>query len=63
MEINEMVKKAHENAVNHGFWNPPLNFGTAIALIHSELSEAWKKNAKETPTSGSKMSTDSKCPT
>ena len=40
MEINEMVKKAHENAVNHGFWNPPLDFGTAIALIHSELSEA-----------------------
>ena len=32
MEINELVKKAHENAVNHGFWNPTPAFGTSIAL-------------------------------
>lgn len=43
MEINELVKKAHENAVNHGFWNPPLDFGMAIALIHSELSESLEE--------------------
>lgn len=40
MEIKTLVAKAHENAVKHGFWEPPLSFGTAIALIHSELSEA-----------------------
>ena len=49
MEINEMVKKAHENAVNHGFWNPPLDFGTAIALIHSELSEALEEEREARP--------------
>lgn len=40
MEIKTLVAKAHENAVKHGFWEPTLPFGTAIALIHSELSEA-----------------------
>jgi len=40
MNISELVSKAHTNAKNHGFWDPPLPFGTAIALIHSELSEA-----------------------
>lgn len=39
MEIKDIVQKAHDNAVKHGFWDPPLPFGTAIALIHSELSE------------------------
>lgn len=49
MDINEMVKKAHENAVNHGFWDPPLEFGTAIALIHSELSEALEEERAGNP--------------
>lgn len=44
MTINELVKKAHENAVKHGFWDNPLDFGTAIALIHSELSEALEEH-------------------
>lgn len=41
--INELVTRAHDNAVKHGFWDPPLDFGTAIALIHSELSEALEE--------------------
>ena len=49
MEIKDIVQKAHGNAVKHGFWDPPLPFGTAIALIHSELAEAGKRNAPETP--------------
>ena len=28
MEIKTLVTKAHENAVKHGFWEPPLS------LIH-----------------------------
>lgn len=53
MEIKTLVAKAHENAVKHGFWEPPLSFGTAIALIHSELSEALEEERNGTPTSGS----------
>lgn len=40
MDITELVRNAHENAVNKGFWDKPREFGTMIALIHSELSEA-----------------------
>lgn len=38
--INELVKEAHENAVNHGWWEEDRSFGELIALMHSELSEA-----------------------
>lgn len=43
MNINEMVARAHDNAVKHGFWESPLEFGTAIALVHTELSEALEE--------------------
>ncbi len=43
MNISEIVTRAHENAVKHGFWDPAPEFGTAIALIHSELSEALEE--------------------
>lgn len=43
MTITELVKKAHENAKKHGFWDEPPAFGTSIALIHSELSEALEE--------------------
>jgi NTP pyrophosphatase (non-canonical NTP hydrolase) len=38
--INELVKEAHENAVNKGWWDEERGFGELIALMHSELSEA-----------------------
>lgn len=43
MNISEIVTRAHDNAVKHGFWDPAPEFGTAIALIHSELSEALEE--------------------
>ena len=49
MEIKDIVQKAHDNAVKHGFWDPPLPFGTAIALIHSELSEAMEEERAGNP--------------
>ena len=43
MSITELVKEAHGNAEKHGFWDDPPEFGTSIALIHSELSEALEE--------------------
>lgn len=43
MELNDLVKRAHETAVRHGFWEPAPEIGTSIALIHSELSEALEE--------------------
>ena len=43
MTISEIVERAHENAVKHGFWESEPEFGTAMALIHSELSEALEE--------------------
>lgn len=43
LDISELVQEAHSNAVKHGFWDKPPEFGTSIALIHSELSEALEE--------------------
>lgn len=43
MTIREMQKEAHQNAREKGFWegkDPVENLPQAIALMHSELSEA-----------------------
>lgn len=46
MQISELVKQAHDNAVAKGFWDKPREFGTLIALIHSELSEALEADRR-----------------
>lgn len=38
--INNFAREVHENAVAHGWWEDERNDGEAIALMHSELSEA-----------------------
>jgi len=35
-----IAQAVHDNACNKGFWDQERNDGEAIALIHSELSEA-----------------------
>lgn len=40
MQINNLVKAAHENAKSKGWWDEDRSFGEIIALIHSEASEA-----------------------
>lgn len=47
MRINTLVEMAHENALAHGFKHN--NFAEAIALIHSELSEALEEDRSGMP--------------
>gem|GEM_PF-815597 len=41
--INDLVAKAHANAVEHGFWKGPIEFGECITHAHGELSEAFNE--------------------
>jgi hypothetical protein len=42
LDINKLIKEAHETAVEKGWWDTPNDFETQIANIHAELSEAWE---------------------
>ena len=38
--LTRLVRRIHNNAVNHGFWIGLANIPEKLALIHSEVSEA-----------------------
>lgn len=40
-EINDLIVKAHNCSLKHGFWENGRNFGDIIAYIHNELSEVY----------------------
>ena len=44
--INDLVKRAHETSVKHGFWEKNRDFGEVISLMHCELSEAFEEYRK-----------------
>lgn len=46
LTVTFLMQKAHSNAKEKGFWDQPREFGTMIALIHSELSEALEGHRK-----------------
>lgn len=40
MHLNDITKIAHAISKDKGFWDEDRNYGEAIALMHSELSES-----------------------
>lgn len=43
--LNELAKEAYETAVSKGWHNDPCELGTALALIHTEITEAYEAYA------------------
>lgn len=47
--LKVLSKEIHQNAVDHGFYEPVPSFGEIIALCHSELSEALEQHRDGKP--------------
>lgn len=41
--FRDLQKKAHDTALEKGWWNPAKTFGEQLALFHSEVSEALEE--------------------
>lgn len=62
--LNELAVAIHDTAVSRGWWNKPSEFGTSLALVHSEVSEAleeWRNNHPLTEVYWKHPGTDSLC--
>lgn len=45
--MNELAKKIHENAIEHGFYDNKREIGTLLMLCVSELAEALEADRKD----------------
>jgi NTP pyrophosphatase (non-canonical NTP hydrolase) len=43
MRINDMIIESHDRAIRKGFYELPPSIDQRIALIHSEISEAYEE--------------------
>lgn len=43
MNLIELIKDVHENAIKHGWWEKPRSFAELLLLVHSEISEALEE--------------------
>ena len=41
--LNELAKKCYDEAAENGWHEKPVAFGDCMALIHSEVSEAYEE--------------------
>ena len=49
MNLNEWAREIHDNAVAHGFWEPKMEFNTALMLIVGEIAEAMEEHRAGRP--------------
>lgn len=49
MKLNTLAMEIHKNAVAHGWWDEQRSIGDIVALIHTEVSEAFEefRNGKD----------------
>lgn len=43
MNINQLAKEVHDNAVAHGWWDKPPGLPEPLCLIHAELSATLRE--------------------
>jgi hypothetical protein len=48
-DIDDMARKIHLNAVEHGFWDKDRNLGEMLMLATSELAECLEENRNSKP--------------
>lgn len=49
MNLNDWAREIHANAVEHGFWEPKMEFNTALMLIVGEIAEAMEEHRAGRP--------------